>query len=178
MSTSDGSTADGSIVIDTSSCLPVTTALTTPPPAEPSTWASRSSASMRAISCCICWAIRCRLPIPMSSLLLWPRGDAESGGSPPGLHGGWSGHLAHIHEIVGEDPASLADEVRRLARCHRRNVLEVGRHAADADDPPENPPDAILEHRPAALERILEEALVLGEAQRHDGPVDADGTAG
>jgi hypothetical protein len=43
ISTSDGSTADGSIVIDTTSCLPVTVADTTPPPAEPSTVAVSSS---------------------------------------------------------------------------------------------------------------------------------------
>src|SRR6266550_1479405 len=65
MSTSDGSTAEGSIVTETSSCLPVTTALTTPPPALPSTVMVSSSVWIRSMSCCICWAIRCRLAIPI-----------------------------------------------------------------------------------------------------------------
>ena len=49
----------------TSSCLPVTVALTTPPPDEPSTRVDSSSVWIRSISCCICCAIRWRLPIPI-----------------------------------------------------------------------------------------------------------------
>ena len=70
-----GSTTAGSMVMLTSSCLPVTVALTTPPPAEPSTVAASSSVWTRSISCCICCAMRCRLPMPIVWVLLVSSGS-------------------------------------------------------------------------------------------------------
>ena len=70
ISTSAGSTADGIDRPLTTSCLPVTVASTTPPPAEPSTVASASSFWIRSMSCCIFWAIFCRLAMLIGLFLL------------------------------------------------------------------------------------------------------------
>src|SRR3954451_24540570 len=169
ISTSDGSTTDGSIETETSSCLPVTTALTTPPPADPSTWASRSSPSMRCISCCICWAIRCRLPIPMvrtscrrrAVRLVWRNAAAVAHivGRVMSERDVGSRHLAHVDEVLREDPPRLADQVGGLADQNRGTVLEVRRDAPNVHRPAEDTADAVLEDRPPALERVPEECL-------------------
>ena len=56
VSMSAGSTTDGSILIRSRSPPPLTTAVTSPLPAEPVTSASASEAWARSISACICWA--------------------------------------------------------------------------------------------------------------------------
>src|SRR5262245_31753491 len=180
MSTSEGSTADGSMVTETSSCFPVTTALTTPPPAEPSIVIASSSPWMRSISCCICWAIRCRLPIPMVVCLLvsWSSRPESGGLAGRALVGSGSAHLADVDEIVLEDPLRFREDPSGLVvRRRRRNDVDVRRDAADADRAAEESADGGLEVDTLPLGDVLEERLRLREAERHDVAVDRQGTA-
>src|SRR5919112_2110513 len=87
-----------------------------------------------------------------------------------------SGHLADVDEVVGKDAPGLADEVGGVSDRDRRDVLEIRRDTADAHGPAEHSTDPVLEQRPPALESILEERLILGEPERHDGAIEADGS--
>src|SRR6185369_4666180 len=72
----------------------------------------------------------------------------------------------------------LRDQVGGLRERNGRDMVEVRRDAMDADRAAEDRADPLLEHRPAALESILEERLVLRKAERDDRPVEADRAAG
>src|SRR5687767_1046538 len=55
ISTSSGSTAPGSITIDSREPVPLTTALTAPPPTDASTVSAPSASWAAAMSACIFW---------------------------------------------------------------------------------------------------------------------------
>src|SRR3954454_18991262 len=157
ISTSSGSTAEGSIVTLTSSCLPVTVTLTTPPPAVPSTRVVSSSPWIRSISCCICCAMRCRLAIPIGSLLLSVR-PGQSAGTGRRLQPASAelADLADIRQLIGEDPACLRHEV---AGCCRSD-LDVRDDAADGDRMSHDARDARFDRGSASFGGVLQEGLL------------------
>jgi len=63
-----------------------------------------------------------------------------------------SSDLAHVDEIVGEDPSGLGEEDRPVPIVRDRlDEIEVRGHASNADRPAEIPPDALFENRAPPL---------------------------
>ena len=96
-----------------------------------------------------------------------------------GCTAGRSADLADVDEVLAEDPPSLGQDEGRI-RITRNgwNELEVGGHASHVDRVAKDRADTVLEHRPAALQRVPQERLAFGEAERDDVAFDADRSAG
>src|SRR5258705_4406719 len=87
--------------------------------------------------------------------------------------------LADVDEVIAEDPPSLCEDVDRIGIARdRRNEIQVRRHAADGDRPTEELADPLLQHRPPALQGVLEKCLALWKAERDDIALDADRPTG
>src|SRR5450830_1465182 len=196
ISTSAGSTADGSMVTLTSFWSPVATAFTTPPPADPSTVAAASSCLTRSIDCCICIAIRCRLAMPMLSppaplsagglrrlLEVWPkpRSAARPKDGRPNRRLGDASRLAHVsdvNDVIAVDAAELGQEPRAIGVLRQSRELDICGHAADRNRHTQDATHAVLQDWSPPLGHVLEEALSLWKAEGDDGPFNANGTAG
>jgi hypothetical protein len=83
--------------------------------------------------------------------------------------------LADVDEVLAEDPPRLREDVGRICiALDRRNEIQVRRDAADGNGPTEELADPLLEHRPAALQGVLEKRLALWKAERDDIALDTD----
>src|SRR5450759_4559812 len=196
ISTSAGSTADGSMVTLTSFWSPVATAFTTPPPADPSTVASASSCLTRSIDCCICIAIRCRLAMPMLS----PPAPLSAAASAAGAKSGRNrarlharsmaartegprdenrlAHVSDVNDVIAVDAAELRQEPRAIGVLRQSRELDICGHATDRNRHTQDATHAVLQDRSPPLGHVLEEALGLWKAEGDDGPFNADGAAG
>src|SRR4029079_18184008 len=117
-------------------------ALTTPPPADPSTIVVLSSSWMRPSSCIICCWRRCRLPMVMASLSVGVSGPRRPESAARGGPSSASADFADIHELVGEDLARLRQQIDGIRVGRGR--LEVRRDAANDHRSPKIVPDAFL----------------------------------
>ena len=174
ISTSAGSTADGSIVMLTSSCLPVTVALTTPPPAEPSTCAASSSPWTR--SHLLLHLLRHPLQVghPHRVLLLVVVAASLTDASTAcrGRVGRQSISPTSTRSSPKMRRASAMRNVVR-ARCRGRD-LDVRDDAADPDVAADDLADAGLDAGLLPLGDLAQEGLLLGEAEGHDDAVEGD----